>query len=371
MKTVLVTGANGFVGRNLCATLARRQDLSLLRYDVDSAADALDRALAAADIVFHLAGVNRPPSTADFQIGNADFTGAICQKLAALGRGPKIILSSSVQAELDNPYGASKRAAEDNLRAYCAGTGAEGVVYRLKNLFGKWCRPNYNSVTATFCHNIANGLPIQISNPANVVDLTHIDDVVAAFVGEVDATGGARGFRMAPPLISHQTTLGDLAASIQAFRDQRTTLQVPDGANPFVRSLHSTYLSYLPEDQFSYALKMNVDPRGSFSEFLKTPERGQVSVNISKPGITKGNHWHHTKHEKFLVVSGRGVIRFRKLGEKAVLEYPVSGAKLEVVDIPPGYTHNIENLGESDMVTVMWANEAFDPARPDTYPENV
>lgn len=384
MKHVLVTGANGFVGRNLCATLAMCQDLSLSRYDVDSATGELDETLASADIVFHLAGVNRPQSVTEFQAGNADFTAVICRKLAALGRSPKIVLSSSIQAEYDNPYGVSKRAAEEVLRTYCAETGADGVVYRLKNLFGKWCRPNYNSVVATFCHNIANDLPIQISNPANVVDLTHIDAVVAALVGELESLGGGQGFRMAAPLVSQQITLGELAALIRSFREQRTTLQLPDCGNPFVRALYSTYLSYLPPEQFNYPLKMNVDTRGSFTEFLRTPERGQVSVNISKPGIVKGNHWHHTKNEKFLVVSGRGVIRFRKMGDRGqgagdrgpgagdrVVEYHVSGEKLEVVDIPPGYTHNIENLGDTDMVTIMWVSEPFDPTKPDTYSESV
>jgi UDP-2-acetamido-2,6-beta-L-arabino-hexul-4-ose reductase len=401
MKHVLVTGANGFVGRNLCATLTSCLDLSLSRYDVDSAVGELDEALASADIVFHLAGVNRPQSVADFKAGNADFAAAICRKLAALGRQPKIVLSSSIQAECDNPYGISKRAAEEILRTYCAETGADGVVYRLKNLFGKWCRPNYNSVVATFCHNIAHGLPIQISNPANVVDLTHIDAVVAAFVGEFEVHASGQGFRMAAPLVSHQTTLGELANLIQSFRDQRTTLQLPDCADPFVRTLYSTYLSYLPPEQFSYPLTTKADARGSFTEFLRTPERGQVSVNISKPGIVKGNHWHHTKNEKFLVVSGEGVIRVRRVlkcenaglpqsgSSKAqecenarvrkwvtpegneVIEYWVSGEKLEVVEIPPGYTHNIENLGDADMVTIMWASEPFDPAKPDTWAEKV
>lgn len=369
MQTILVTGSNGFVGRNLCETLSRIQDLTLYRYDIDSDSNKLEKALEAADIIFHLAGVNRPTSVEGFQTGNSELTYTICRKLVALDRSPKVILSSSIQAELDNPYGASKRAAEEHVRAYCAETGADGVVYRLKNLFGKWCRPNYNSVTATFCHNIANGLPIQINNPRHVVDLMHIDDVVAAFVSELAVADSQGGFRMAILPRSYQKTIAELAALIQSFHDQRLTLQLPDGSDPFIRALHSTYLSYLPEDQFKYALTMHEDPRGSFTEFIKTPERGQVSINISKPGITKGNHWHHTKNEKFLVVSGRGVIRFRKLGETQILEYPVSGQKLEVVDIPPGYIHNLENFGDSDMVTVMWANEVFDHVRPDTYPD--
>jgi len=378
---VLVTGSNGFVGRNLCLALEQRKDVTLFRYDIGNTAAELDGALAVADVVFHLAGVNRPEDPGEFQTGNADFTRQICDKLLALNRTPRIVLSSSSQAALDNPYGISKRQAEEVVEAYaeeCASrltnhksqlATHNSLIYRLPNVFGKWCR------------NIAHDLPIQINDPKAEMTLVYIDDVVEAFMRALDGKPTQDGEFCAVPIV-HRIKLGAIAEMLYAFRNSRTDLLVPDQADGFSRKLYATFLSYLPADQFSYPLKMNVDERGSFTEFLKSPDRGQVSVNISKPGIVKGNHWHHTKNEKFLVVSGRGVIRFRKVGEGDrrkdavtqrgdVIEYFVSEEKLEVVDIPPGYTHNIENLGDGDMVTVMWANEAFDPDRPDTYFEEV
>lgn len=374
---VLVTGANGFVGKNLCVELGRREGVTLFRYDVDSRPADLDEALAQADVIFHLAGVNRPQNVAEYKTGNAGFTGEICQKLVALGRKPKLVLSSSIQAELDNPYGISKREAEEAVRSYSTQIGAPGVVYRLKNLFGKWCRPNYNSVIATFCHNIAHGLPIQISNPANVVDLTYIDDVVAAFVAELDDV--RTGFRFADPLPSHKTTLGELAALVTSFREQRKTLLLPDFSQPFVKALYSTYLSYLETDNFAYCLDIKTDNRGSLAEFVKSPTAGQMFISRTKPGITRGNHFHHTKTEKFMVVQGEAVIRFRRVnaevsGQRSevsdqkseVIEYRVRGEEYKVVDIPPGYTHSIENVGSGELVTLFWANEVFDVKRPDT-----
>lgn len=363
---VLVTGAGGFVGKNLCVELARRESVELFRYDIDSTPQELEHALAEADVIFHLAGVNRPQNIEEFKTGNAGFTGEICQKLLAGGRKAKVVLSSSIQAELENPYGQSKREAEEAVRRYAEQSGAAGVVYRLKNLFGKWCRPNYNSVTATFCYNIAHDLPIQISSPANVVDLTYVDDVVAAFLKELEPATAAGGFRLAEPLVSTKISLGELAELIQSFRQQRKSLLLPDLANPFVKALYSTYLSYLEPDDFAYTLDIKQDNRGSLAEFVKTGSAGQMFISRTKPGITRGNHFHHTKTEKFMVVEGDAIIRFRQIHGQQVIEYRVRGEEYKVVDIPPGYTHSIENVGSGELVTLFWANEVFDPSRPDT-----
>lgn len=370
MKTVLITGSEGFVGKNLRLTLQQHEELRVLCFDVHDDPATLTSLLDQADFVFHLAGVNRPQNPEEFQTGNTGLTEQICDYLAKSGKKVPFVITSSTQASLDNPYGASKRGAEDAVFEYGRTTGAQVNVFRLPNVFGKWCRPNYNSGVATFCHNIANDLPIQVNDPNVVMSLVYIDDVVNTFAALLDGTTDMDGsFCRVQPV--HTAKLGEIVELILSFRESRTSKSIPDMADPFVKKLYSTYLSYLPEDQFNYPLKMNVDDRGSFTEFIKTPDRGQVSVNISKPGITKGNHWHHTKNEKFLVVSGRGVIRFRKIGTEEIIEYPVSGDKLEVVDIPTGYTHNISNTGEGDMVTVMWCNEMFDPERPDTFFEPV
>jgi len=276
------------------------------------------------------------------------------------------MLASSIQAELDNPYGVSKKAGEDLLFNYGKETGAKVLIYRFPNVFGKWCRPNYNSAVATFCHNVAHDLPIQVNDRSVNMTLVYIDDVVRELIAALEGKPARVGEFCSVP-VEHRITLGEIVDLIYSFKESRGSLQIADLSDEFTKKLYSTYLSYLPVDGFSYPLKMNVDERGSFTEFLKSPDRGQVSINISKPGITKGQHWHHTKNEKFLVVSGKGVIRFRKIDEEKVHEYFVSSEKLEVVDIPVGYTHNIENLGEIDMVTIMWVNEVFDPERPDTY----
>jgi UDP-2-acetamido-2,6-beta-L-arabino-hexul-4-ose reductase len=361
---VLVTGANGFVGRNLCVELGRRTELELRRFDLDSPEQALEDGLAEAEVVYHLAGVNRPPTVEEFFEGNAQLTRRICSRLVALGRKPKLVLSSSIQASTDNPYGASKRAAEDSLRDYAEKTSGAAVVYRLKNLFGKWCRPNYNSVTATFCHNIAHGLPIQISDPDHRVDLTYIDDVVAAFLAEL--ADARPGFRMAEDLPAYAISLGDLAKLVTSFKASRTTLLLPDFSDSFQRAVYATYLSYLPTDAFGYGLATKTDPRGSLAELIKQPALGQIFISRTKPGITRGNHFHHTKVEKFLVVEGEAVIRFRLVEGDEVIAYRVRGDEYRVVDIPPGYTHSIENVGDGDLVTLFWASEIFDPARPDT-----
>jgi UDP-2-acetamido-2,6-beta-L-arabino-hexul-4-ose reductase len=354
----------------LRVTLQRREDLRVLCFDVQDDPATLTSLLDQADFVFHLAGVNRPQNPEEFQTGNTCLTEQICSYLAAGSRRLPISLSSSTQAAQDNPYGASKRGAEDAVFEYGRTTGARVHVFRLPNVFGKWCRPNYNSGVATFCHNIANDLPIQVNDPDVVMNLVYIDDVVSAFAALLDGTASMdENYCRVHPV--HTAKLGDIVSLIRSFRESRTSRSIPDMSDALIKKLYSTYLSYLPEDQFSYPLKMNVDERGSFTEFIKTPDRGQVSINISKPGITKGNHWHHTKNEKFLVVSGQGVIRFRRIGSEEMIEYPVSGGALEVVDIPTGYTHNICNTGETDMVTVMWCNEMFDPEKPDTFFEPV
>ena len=370
LKTVLITGSEGFVGKNLRVTLQRREDLRVLCFDVQDDPATLAGLLDQADFVFHLAGVNRPQNPEAFLTGNTGLTEQICSHLSAVSRKVPIALSSSTQAAQENPYGSSKRGAEDAVFEYCRTTGSQAYVFRLPNVFGKWCRPNYNSGVATFCHNIANGLPIQVNDPDVVMNLVYVDDVVNVFAALLDDTTDMDGnFCQVQPV--HTAKLGEIVELIHSFRESRISRSIPDMGDAFVKKLYSTYLSYLPEDRFSYPLIMNVDERGSFTEFIKTPDRGQVSINISKPGITKGNHWHHTKNEKFLVVSGQGMIHFRKIGTEAIIEYPVSGDKLEVVDIPTGYTHNICNTGATDMVTVMWCNEMFDPEKPDTFFEPV
>ena len=377
---ILVTGAKGFVGRNLCLTLEQMPDVEVLKYDLGDE-PKLDGYAAECDFVMHLAGVNRPKDPAEFKTGNTVFTEDILEKMAARQNPPPVLLSSSIQAALDNDYGKSKAAAEDAVRTYGEKTGAPVFIYRLANVFGKWCRPNYNSAVATWCYNIAHDLPIMVRDPAATVTLVYIDDVVKSFINhvervetcrEIESTCSIRSTRLKEILSvepSYTRSLGEIVELIKSFHDEPNTLMVPDQQDGFTKKLYSTYLAALPEDKFSYPLNMHCDNRGSFTEALHSAERGQVSVNVSKPGIAKGQHWHHTKHEKFLVVSGRGEINFRMADDPngKVITYKVSGDKLEVVRIPPGYTHNIVNVGDTDMVTLMWANEVFDLANPDTF----
>lgn len=371
---ILITGAGGFVGKNLVATLRTAGYTDLMLFEKDDTPETLADYCRRAAFVVHLAGINRPTDPSEFYTGNAGLTDTLLANLEAAGNTAPVLVTSSTQAELDNDYGKSKRQAEEAIFAHRRRTGATVYVFRMPGVFGKWCRPNYNSVVATFCHNVAHGLPIQVRDSAFSLPLVYIDDVVACILAAFD--GDVMMDRSATPICHmhpiHEVTLGRLAELIQGFAAGRTSLAVPDLApGSFEKKLYSTYLSYLPSDQFSYPLEMHTDNRGSFTEFLRSTERGQVSINISHPGIVKGNHWHHTKNEKFLVVKGEGVIRFRNIFSKEVIEYHVSGDKLEVVDIPCGYTHNIENVGTEDMVTVMWANEAFDPDHPDTFFEPV
>jgi UDP-2-acetamido-2,6-beta-L-arabino-hexul-4-ose reductase len=386
---ILVTGAKGFVGKNLVMSLQNRGHSDILEYDIDSDPVQLDDYARQCGFVFHLAGVNRPQNQDEYMQGNFGFTSVLLDSLKRHGNKAPVLISSSIQAAYDNPYGQSKKAGEDLMFSYAEETGAPAFVYRLPNVFGKGCRPNYNSAVATFCYNMTRDLPIQVNDPSVMMNLVYIDDVVDSFIGVLEGKTGAgtgrkpdaksegpsngetsgkldggAGFHTIEPV--HSVRLGEIVQLLQSFKASRDDRSVPNMADAFTKKLYSTWLSYLPENMFSYPLKMNVDGRGSFTEFIKTPDRGQVSVNISKPGITKGNHWHNTKCEKFMVVSGSGVIRFRKIGCPDIFSYPVSGDKLEVVDIPVGYTHNISNTGDCDMITIMWANEAFDPNKPDT-----
>ena len=380
---ILVTGANGFVGRNLVSQLenigsgkARNyaiagEELHVLCYDVDSDPAALEEYCRRADFVFNLAGVNRPEDPSEFMKGNFGFASLLLDTLKKCGNSCPVMISSSTQAALDNPYGESKRAGEELLFEYGRETGAKVLVYRFPNVFGKWCRPNYNSAVATFCHNIAHGLPIRVNDPSVVMHLVYIDDVVDELIGALSGDEHRAGAFCEVPVV-HEITLGGIVDLLYSFRDMQQDLEVPDLGDAFTKKLYSTYLSYLPKERFCYPLKMNVDNRGSFTEIIRTPDRGQFSVNISKPGITKGEHWHHTKNEKFVVVSGHGLVQLRKIGTDEVINFEVSGEKMEVVEMIPGYTHNIINLSDTeDLVTFMWANEAFNPERPDTYFEPV
>lgn len=381
---ILVTGAKGFVGRNLISQLYNIQNgkasnyavsadsLQIFEYDIDSDPAELDVYCKNADFVFNLAGVNRPKEQADFMKGNFGFTSLLLDTLKKYHNKCPVMVSSSIQAILSNPYGESKRAGEQLMFNYAKETGAKVLVYRFPNIFGKWCRPNYNSAIATFCNNIANGLPIQINDPSVVMHLVYVDDVVNELISALSGKEHREGDYCLVPVV-HTITLGKIVDLLYEFQESRKKLSIPDMSDAFVKKLYSTYLSYLPIDQFNYPLKMNVDNRGSFTEIIRSRDRGQFSVNIIKPHVIKGNHWHHTKNEKFVAVKGEGVIRFRNMyhSDSDVIEYRVSGNKLEVIDIPTGYTHNIENTGEEDLVTFIWCNECFDPNNPDTYFEEV
>lgn len=380
---ILVTGAKGFVGKNLVSALYNikegkdrtRADLNIeeiFEFDIDTDDSLLNKYCKEADFVFNLAGINRPQNTEEFMEGNFGFGKKLLSLLKENNNTCPVMLSSSIQAELDNPYGRSKKAGEDLVFEYGKETGTKVLVYRLPNLFGKWCRPNYNSVIATFCHNIANDKPITVNDPSVVLTLVYIDDLVDELISALSGSEHREGvfYRVET---EHKVTLGEIAELIYGFSSQPKTLlmpQIPD--NSFEKKLYSTYLSYLPKEKVSFPLKMNIDERGSFTELLKTENCGQFSVNISKPNITKGQHWHNSKWEFFIVVSGHGLIQQRKIGGDEVLEFEVSGEKIEAVHMLPGYTHNIINLSDSEnLVTVMWANEQFDKNRPDTYFEEV
>lgn len=363
---ILVTGSNGFIGKNLIVELKSRKYTEIFQFDKDTDYSLLDDYCAQADFIFHLAGVNRPENPSEFMEGNFGFTSDLLSLLKKHSNPCPIMISSSIQAALENPYGLSKRAGEDLLFEYSKESGANVLVYRFPNVFGKWSRPNYNSAIATFCYKISRDEEIDVNDKNAVLRLVYIDDVVNELISALTGKENCIGNYCEVP-ITHTVSLGKIVELLYSFRKSRISREIPDLSDAFTKKLYSTYLSFLPINNLSYPLKMNIDQRGSFTEFIKSPDRGQVSVNISKPGITKGNHWHHTKNEKFLVVSGIGIVRFRSLDSDEVTEYHVSGEMLEVIDIPPGFTHNIENLGDKDMVTIMWANEPFDPEHPDTY----
>lgn len=364
---ILITGARGFMGKNLRSALTGRYGDAhrLMLLDMPHTEEELLAAAAEADFVFHLAGVNRPTDPADFQKGNADFTRQLLTLLKERGKRPPVLLSSSIQAALENPYGQSKLSAEQAVADYGRGTGSAVYLYRLPNVFGKWSRPNYNSAVATFCHNVARGLPITVNDPSVTLRLVYIDDVVEEFLRAMEGQPHREGeWCTVQPV--HEVNLGHMAELIQSFPGLRDSLAAPDQSDPLVKKLYATYLSFLPPEDFSRPTVTHADQRGSFTELLHMGSRGQVSLNVSRPHITKGDHWHQTKHEKFIVLQGEGVIRFRKVGDSTVIAYKVSGENLTVVDIPTGYTHSIENTGDTDMLTLMWANEVFDPAHPDT-----
>lgn len=376
---ILVTGAKGFVGRNLCAMLGNirdgkannymlKSDIKVFEYDIDSNLSDLERYCKEADFVFNLAGVNRPKDPEEFMKGNFGFTSILLDMLKKYKNTCPVMISSSIQATLDNPYGESKRAGEQLMRDYSKETGAKVLIYRFPNLFGKWCRPNYNSAIATFCNNIANDLPITVNDPSVMMHLVYIDDVVDEFIAALTGNEHYNG-EFAEVPVSHKITLGGIVDLLNEFKAQPLTLKMPEiPHNSFAKKLYSTYLSYLPKEKASFPLKMNVDARGSFTELLKTETCGQFSVNISKPGITKGQHWHNSKWEFFIVVSGKALIQQRRIDTDEILNFEVSGEKIEAVHMLPGYTHNIINLSETEnLITVMWANEAFDPNHPDTF----
>lgn len=380
---ILITGANGFVGKNLVAQLenmklgkARNYDLSndltIYKYDIDTPPELLDVYTKDCDFVFHLAGVNRPKDEKEFMEGNFGFTSVLLDKLKENNNKAPVLITSSIQAALDNPYGRSKKAGEDLMFEYGKSNNVKVLVYRLPNVFGKWCRPNYNSAVATFCNNIANDLDITVNDPEVVINLVYIDDVVDEFIAALMGNENKDGEYCGIPIV-HTIKLGEIVDLLYGFKAQPEKLVMPEiPENSFAKKLYSTYLSYLPKEKVCFPLKMNRDDRGSFTELLKTEKCGQISVNISKPGITKGQHWHNTKWEFFIVVSGHGLIQERKIGTDEVLEFEVSGDEIKAIHMLPGYTHNIINLSKTeDLVTVMWANEQFDPSKPDTYFEEV
>ncbi|MGB8600138.1 MAG: capsular polysaccharide biosynthesis protein CapF [Burkholderiales bacterium] len=365
---VMVTGANGFVGKNLCLRLRELGGITILPVTRDTSPEDLNRLVGNADFVFHLAGVNRPQDPAEFQTGNAKTTQALCAALLATKRKIPVVYTSSSQADLDNPYGQSKLAAEKILTQYSDSCGAPVYIYRLPNIFGKWCRPNYNSAVATFCHNITRGLPIQINNPSADVRLVYIDDVLDAFLPLLKSQelGGAKEVK---PVYS--ITVGELAAQIEAFRHSRDTLVSERVGTGFVRALYSTYVSYLPTDAFSYKVPAHKDPRGVFVEMLKTPDTGQFSFFTAHPGITRGEHYHHTKTEKFLVIKGKAHFGFRHMDTNEYYEIITAGEIPQIVETVPGWTHNITNIGADEMIVMLWANEIFDRQKPDTIAQKV
>lgn len=366
-RRVLVTGAGGFLGQNLVCRLKTRDDLEVLEVHRNTGADELARLVSGADVIFHLAGVNRPETEGEFEEGNVGFTSDLVGMLKGGDRRPLIVFSSSIKAAGDTGYGRSKRRAEEVLARFATEAGCQLAIFRLRNVFGKWSRPNYNSVVATFCHNIARGLPVTITDPTREIDLVYVDDVVDALVSALDSRGGAQGGYLQPDVMpSARIPLGALAQRVRDFSEIPRSLVIPDFSERFNVQLYATYLSYVEPRRWEYGLKSRADERGDLAEFIKSPWFGQVFVSRTVPGVTRGDHYHHTKTEKFLVVSGTGLIRLRHVNQEQVIEFPVRGADYRVVDIPPGFTHSITNTGADDMITLFWSSEVFDPNQPDT-----
>lgn len=367
---ILITGSDGFIGKNLTVELRNQGFKELFLCGRETTPEELRNYSGQCDAVFHFAGINRPKDEEEYQRGNVEFTKILADLLKDNPKSPMVIFSSSVQAEMDNAYGKSKRQAEEVLKQYAYERNAGVVIYRLPNIFGKWCKPDYNSVVATFCYHIARNESIRINQEDADITLAYVDDMLHSMTGQL-IPGQTVGVVYQEIQEQYHLTVGVLADIIKKFKDFRNNLEIPDLSEPLEKKLYATYLSYLPETELKYSLRMNQDSRGSFTEFLRSKEKGQISINITKPGITKGNHWHHTKVEKFLVVKGMALIRLRHMITGKIIECAVSDAELEVVDIPAGYTHNITNTGHEDLVTVMWANEVFDCENPDTYYEEV
>jgi UDP-2-acetamido-2,6-beta-L-arabino-hexul-4-ose reductase len=371
MKTILVTGANGFIGKNLIEGIRRQENMAVKEFDIEDDKNTLKIHLEEADFIFHLAGINRPKNLKEFEIGNVDLTKTIVRVLEKLKKFPPIVFSSSTQAKLNNPYGISKKKAEDVLIEYGRKNKAKIFIFRLPNVFGKWCRPNYNSVVATFCYNISHSLDISISDPRKEIELIYIDDLVDEFMRLLKPEPTDFGKSLYRIKSTFKISLGKLAEKIYQLKDIRSTLVLPDLSDDFTKFLYATYLSHLDDDQFSYRLKTRTDQRGSLAELLKSHSFGQIFISKSHKGIIRGHHYHNTKVEKFCVIQGKALIKLRHIFGDKIIKYQVSGENIEIVDIPPGYTHSIENLSDGELVVIFWASEIFNPQKPDTYTQQV
>jgi len=368
---VLITGATGFIGKNSALALRRDPHYEVMEADIDTPQADLDNALENCDAIIHFAGTNRPRESESFEDGNVGSLASILEGIERRGRNPLIVFSSSTQALLDNPYGKSKKKAEELLLSYADRTGTAARIFRLPGVFGRWCRPNYNSVVATFCHNIANNMPIQISDPSREIEIVHVDDVIATLLTLLSSRGTVQGTAFVVVKPTFRVKLGHLAEKLQAYHSCRNTLAQPSLEDAFDRRLYGTYMSYLPEDSLAYDLPKKKDLRGALAEFLKLGGHGQIFISRTGPGITRGNHYHDLKVEKFVVLEGEAIIRFRHMVSGAAVEFPAKGYEMRAIDIPPGWTHSIENVGTGELIVLFWSSEVFDPARPDTYAAEV
>ena len=366
MKNIFVTGSKGFIGSNLVLALTRNPGLKVFQYDIGFSESSLEEGINNADIIFHMAGVNRPEKEEEYEEGNVGFTRYLLEHIENAGKKPVIVFSSSIQAELENPYGISKRRAEQLLAKWSEERNTVVLIYRLPNVFGKWCRPNYNSAVATFCYNIARGLDINITDPERILRLVYIDDVVEEFFRQLDAqhNPGYYCYEVRPVF---EINIANLVRLLIEFKESRKTLRLPDFSDPFIKRLYATYISYLPENEFAYQVSVKSDKRGELAEIVKSLPFGQIFISRTRPGEIRGNHYHDMKVEKFVVIEGEALLRFRHVLKNDVIEYRISGTEFKVIDIPPGYTHSIENVGDSDLIVLFWANEIFNSERPDTY----